>query len=85
MLDYLRALWTTNPVRVISTTTTLILACAAALGVALDEATVSATLAAVIPVVLGAGELARAQVTPWQGEVGPPNDELLPLEQAPAP
>lgn len=85
MLDYLRAAWQGNPVRVVSFGTSVLVALAAAAGLVVDEAQVSAVLAALLPLILGGGEAARAKVQPYPGEVGPPSDELLDLSQAPTP
>jgi hypothetical protein len=77
-MSAIKALWATNPVRVVSLGSSALVAAAALVGVAVDEAQVSAVLAVVLPLILGGGELARAQVSPAVGEVGPDNDDLLP-------
>lgn len=79
-MSAIKAQWVTNPVRVVSLATSALVAVAALVGLALDEAQVSAVLAAVLPLVLGGGELARAQVTPFTGEPGVPSDDLLEME-----
>lgn len=84
MPDRIRALWANNPVRVITILASIVVFAAAKLGVVVDEQNVGEALALVLPILLG-GEVARSQVTPYQGEVGTPSDELLPLERAPAP
>lgn len=84
MLDRLRAAWANNPVRLTAITASIVVFAAAKLGVVIDQADVLEALGLALPVLLG-GELARSQVTPYQGPVGPPSDELLDLEKAPAP
>lgn len=84
MLDRLRALWANNPVRVTAILASIVVFVAAKLGVVVDEQNVGEALAIALPIVLG-GEVARSQVTPYVGEIGPPSDELLDLEQAPRP
>ncbi len=79
MLDYLRAIWRTNPVRVTSFATAALVAIAAKAGVVLDEASVTEAVALVVPIILG-GEVARSKVQPYAGEVGQPSDALLPGE-----
>ena len=83
-MGYLRALWKGNPVRCASVAASVVVFGAAKAGVVLDEASVGEALLTVVPILLG-GEVARAHVSPAVGEVGVPSDELLPLEQAPAP
>jgi hypothetical protein len=76
MLTYLRALWATNPVRVTSVLTALVVFAAAKAGLVLDEQNVGESLIAVVPILLG-GEVARSKVSPFVGEVGPASDDLL--------
>lgn len=76
--------WANNPVRVVSIATAGIIALAAERGLILDRADVSELVAIVGTILLG-GQVARGQVQPYQGEVGTPSDELLPLDQAPTP
>jgi hypothetical protein len=84
MLAYIRAIWTTNPVRCASVLAAAVVSLAAAFDVVLDEASVLELVALVVPLLLG-GEVVRSQVSPAHGEIGSPSDELLPLDQAPAP
>ncbi len=84
MLDYLRAIWRTNPVRSASILTAAIIAAAKAAGLVLDEASV-AEVVALVGLIIGGGEAARSQVTPWQGEIGPNSDDLLPAVPEPTP
>lgn len=84
MLDRLRAAWANNPVRVTAITASVVVFGLAKAGIVIDEQNVGEALAIVLPILLG-GELARSQVTPYQGPVGPPSDELLDLSKAPAP
>lgn len=84
MLTYLRAFWAINPVRVTALGVALVVAVAARAGVVLPAAGVEEILALVVPILIG-GEVARSQVSPAIGEIGTPNDELLNLDQAPAP
>lgn len=80
MLDRLKALWTTEPVRVVSALVALVVFAAAKAGVVLDARAVEEALALALPVVLG-GELARARVTPTAATFdGPGSDDLLPHE-----
>lgn len=83
MLDYLRAIWRNNPVRVASIAAAGVVALASQFGVVLDEASVTETLALVVPILLS-GQIARSQVTPWTGEPGPNSDDLLPPMPEPA-
>ncbi len=82
MLDYIRALWVANPVRSAAILTAAIVAAAKAAGLALDEASVGEVVA-VVGLIIGGGEAARSQVSPYVGEVGPPSDDLLPPVPAP--
>ncbi len=77
MLDYIIAAWTANPVRAASLLTAAVIAIAKATGLALDEASV-AELVGLVGLVIGGGEAARSRVMPWQGEIGPNSDDLLP-------
>ncbi len=79
MLDYLRAIWRNNPVRSASVLTAAVIAAAKAAGIVLDEANV-AEVVALAGVIIGGGEAARSQVTPWAGDPGPNSDDLLPPE-----
>lgn len=83
MLDYLRALWQGNPVRVTAIAASVVVFALAKLGIVIDEQNVGEALTIVLPILLG-GELARRKVTPYVGEVGPPSDELLERELAEA-
>lgn len=62
MLDRLKALWATNPVRVTAITASLIVFIAAKAGVVIDQPDVLEALALALPVLLG-GEVARSQVS----------------------
>ncbi len=77
MLQNLRAIYVTNPVRVITFAVALVIFLAAKLGVVVDEQNVGEALLLILPVLLG-GEAARQQVSPAAGEVGPDSDSLLP-------
>lgn len=76
MLDRIRALWATEPVRVTTSTVAVVVFVAAKFNVVVDEAGLLEALALVVPILLG-GEAARRKVQPYQGEVGTPSDELL--------
>lgn len=84
MLNRLRSAWANNPVRITAIAASVVVFALAKAGIVIDEQNVGEALTIALPILLG-GEVARSQVTPYQGEVGPPNDELLPLEKAPAP
>ncbi len=77
MLNYLRVIYVTNPVRVITFAVALVIFLAAKLGLVVDEQNVGEALLLILPVLLG-GEAARQQVSPAVGEVGPDSDSLLP-------
>lgn len=81
MLDHLRAFWALNPVRCAAIIASGLVVIATQLGVVVDEASVTDSLLLIVPILLG-GEAARAKVTPYQGDVGPANDELLPADPA---
>ncbi len=76
MLDYLRAIWRNNPARVSSVLAAAIIAIAAKFNVILDQADAT-DIVAIVGLILGGGQVIRSQVTPWQGEIGPPSDQLL--------
>lgn len=80
MLANLKALWTTEPARVISITAAIVVIVLAKFGVVVDEQNVGETLALVLPILLG-GEAIRAKVTPAPpARIGPPSDSGLPPE-----
>lgn len=80
MLNRLRALWTTEPTRVIALAVAVIVFVAAKLGLVVDEQNVGEALALVLPVLLG-GELTRSKVSPAPpANIGPASDDLLPPE-----
>lgn len=83
MLDWLRSLWTLNPVRTASLLAAAVVAVATQLGVVVEETSVVDTLLLVVPILLG-GQAARAKVTPWVGPVGEPSDDRLPSDMLPA-
>lgn len=77
LLTYARALWITQPVRVITIATSLLVFAAARAGVIVSEQDISSALLLVLPIILG-GEAARTQVSPAAPFVGIPSDHLLP-------
>ena len=76
MLTNLKALWHTEPTRVITLLTALVVFAAAKFGVLVDDHDVATALALVVPVVLG-GETIRSQVSPAQPATEA-SDDLLP-------
>lgn len=76
MLDTIRALWVTEPVRVLTLLTAAVVFAAAKLGVIIDEQSVGEALALIVPVLL-AGEAARGKVSPAPADIGPASDALL--------
>ncbi len=84
MLNRLRALWATNPVRVTAILTSIIVFAAAKTGILIDQADVLEALTLALPILLG-GEIARAKVTPYQGDTATRSDELLDLSNGPSP
>jgi hypothetical protein len=79
LLDTIRAVWATNPVRVTAVVVYVVTLAAAKVGLSLDTDDVAIAAAVLLPVLLG-GEVTRANVSPYQGEIGPANDDLLPDE-----
>ncbi len=77
MLQNLRALYVTEPVRSVAMLVAVVVFAAAKLGVVVDEQNVGEALLLILPVLLG-GEAARQQVSPAVGDVGPDSDSLLP-------
>lgn len=82
MLDRIRALWATEPVRVVTILVAIVVFIAAKIGVVLDPQDVGDALLLLLPILLG-GELARANVTPYMGPVGENSDALLPHQVRP--
>lgn len=72
----LTVLWATEPVRVLTFAVAVVVFLAAKVGIVLDPQEVQDALVIVIPILLG-GELARRQVSPAAGDVGPHSDALL--------
>lgn len=75
-MSTIRALWATEPVRVLTLLTAVIVFAAAKLGVIIDEQNVGEALTLVLPILLG-GEAARHRVSPAPDDVGPASDALL--------
>jgi hypothetical protein len=79
LLDTVRAVWATNPVRVTAAAVYVVTLAAARVGLNLDTDDIAVAAAVLLPILLG-GEVARTKVTPYAGEIGEPNDALLPDE-----
>lgn len=73
-----RALWATEPARVVS----WVVALAALTGLKVADADVLAILTVVVPILLG-GEATRRRVNPWTGDPSEPSDDRLPGDRLP--
>ena len=76
MLNRLRALWRTEPTRVVSLLVAAIVFAAAKAGVAVDEQAIGEALLLSLPILLG-GEVVRSQVSPAEPADTPASDGLL--------
>lgn len=76
MLTTLRAVWATEPVRVLTVLSAVVVFIAAKAGVIIDEQNAGEALALILPILLG-GEAARRRVSPAPGDIGPASDALL--------
>jgi len=72
IVTILRALWATEPARVVAA----VVAAAALVGLRLSDADVLALLTVVLPILLG-GEATRHRVAPYSGEFDSASDDLL--------
>lgn len=75
-MTVLRALWATEPARVITVLVAVVVFVAAKAGVVINEQDVGEALAIVLPVLLG-GEAIRSKVSPAVPVIGDDSDALL--------
>lgn len=75
-MNLIRALWATEPVRVITIVAAIVVFVFAKAGVVIDQQDVLDALVIVLPILLG-GEAARTQVSPATPDIGDDSDALL--------
>jgi len=80
-MSYIRALWATEPTRIVTLLVAVIVFLAAKLGIVIDQDSVGEALLLTLPILLG-GETVRQKVSPASPDTGPDSDALL-AEQLP--